>query len=118
MAKRKKTTAEVDWAQYFWDIRGVCPWSWSAWRRGEIAVHKGFSDIFPLDGYQARVYCVKLSPRLCKLHTDRLNKERPNEEWLWSHPSYHNNSTPVPVFIQQDRSRLAALRKTLDAKEK
>jgi hypothetical protein len=119
--KRRRRTAveaEVDWCNYFYTIKPVCPWSYAAYVKGEIAIHKGFSDIFPLDGYQARVYTVKHSPRLCKLHTDRLNLARPHEEWLWSHPSYGNYSTPVPVFIQQDRATLERLRKMVDENKK
>lgn len=116
MAKRK--SVEVDWTAYFKHIQPVCPWSYAAYQRGEIAIHEGFCDIYPLDGYQARVYVVKHSPRLCKLHTDRLNAQRPHEEWLWSHPSYGNNSAPTPIFIQQDRATLERLRKMVDEKQK
>jgi len=114
----KRRSVEVNWQEYFESIQPVCPWSISAYRKGEIAIHYGFRDIAPLDGYQARLYIVKHSPRLCKLHTDRLNLARPHEEWLWSHPSYGNYSTPVPVFIQQDRATLERLRKMVDEKEK
>jgi hypothetical protein len=45
---------------------------------------------------------------------DRFNRERPAEEWLWSHPSFAHNSTPVACFIQQDRQRLETIRFSLE----
>lgn len=101
----------ADWNKYFRDIKSVCPWSYSAWKKQEIQITNWHSHILELGSYQARIYIApKHKPRQLKKIADRLNTQRQHEEWLWSHPQYANNSTPVPVLIQQDRERLEAVR--------
>lgn len=105
----------VNWDNYFQSIKSVCPWSLSAWRSREIHIINWRSHILELDSYQARIYIApKHNPRQLKKMSDRFNQERPNEEWLWSHPSFGYHSTPVPVFIQQDRAKLMHIRSKLD----
>ena len=99
--------AEVDWCKYFYAIKNICPWSYAAYKKGAIDFIQWRGTIFSLGQYEARIY---LAPRhkfrQLKKMSNRFNNERPDEEWLWSHPVFGNNSTPVPCFIQQDRKRL------------
>lgn len=104
----------VDWSQYFQQIQTECPWSWAAWRRGEIWIGTRGDLVKPLDAYQARMYVIKrITPRQLKKLANRLDQIDTVNEWLWSHPRYKKFSTPVPVLIQQDRSRLNHLRTSL-----
>ena len=101
----------VDWEQYFNSIKQVCPWSYSAWLKQEIHTINWHSQIIDLGSYKARLYITnKHNPRQLKKMTDRFNRERQHEEWLWSHPDFGFNSTPVAVFIQQDRQLLEQAR--------
>ena len=101
----------VDWEEYFYSIKTVCPWSWAAWLKKEIHTTNWRSHIIDLGSYQARLYIApNHKPRQLKKMCDRFNAEREGEEWLWSHPDFGFNSTPVPVFIQQDRARLERAR--------
>ena len=103
--------AAVDWHTYFESIKRVCPWSWAAWRKQEITIIEWRSHILPLGSFQARLYTTKQhNPRQLKKMCDRFNRERPHEEWLWSHPDFAFNSTPIAVFIQQDRQLLEKAR--------
>lgn len=101
------------WTHYFHSIRKVCPWSYSAWKRGkiDIAMWRGIAN--ELEDLEARVYVIygDIKPRLLKKIEQRLNGERQSEEWLHSHPLFGINSTPVPVLIQQDREGLEKARK-------
>lgn len=104
--------AEVDWTQYFENIKEVCPWSYSAWLKREIQIISWQSRIIDLGSYKARLYTTtKHNPRQLKKMSDRFNRERQHEEWLWSHPDFGFNSTPIAVFIQQDRQGLEQARK-------
>lgn len=101
----------VNWQQYFESIKPVCPWSLSAWNKKEIHITNWQSHIIDLDSYQARIYIApNHNPRQLKKMCNRFNTYRTNEEWLWSHPDFANHSTPVPVFIQQDRDKLTSIR--------
>ena len=102
------------WEAYFTSIRQVCPWSYSAWKRGliDICLWKGIPT--PLEHFEARVNIIgTIKPRLLKKIEQRLNNQREHEEWLHSHPSFGVNSTPIPVLIQQDRQHLAQARSIL-----
>lgn len=118
MVRRKKVAVAdvaVNWEEYFNSIRSVCPWSITAWRKQEIQITNWHSHILELGSLQARVYVApKHNPRQLKKMSDRFNAQRPNEEWLWSHPSYKHHSTPVPVLIQQDRAKLLHIRSKLN----
>lgn len=107
----------VDWREYFQSIRDVCPWSWAAWRQGKIDIVSWGTEIKELGEYSARLYVThRHNARQLKKISGRLNRDRPTEEWLWSHPQYKNKSAPVPVFIQQDRRTLETLRQNLTTK--
>ena len=108
--------AAVDWTEYFRSIKKVCPWSWAAWQRGEILITtwipRRFNNRSAIpSGVQAVVHLADHNPRQLKKMCDRFNRTRPEEEWLWSHPDFGHYSTPVPVFIQQDRFLLESARK-------
>lgn len=105
---------EVNWSQYFYNIRQVCPWSYKAWQTHKIDIVYWHSQITPLDKYDARLYIApNYKSRQLKKMSNRLNDLRPHEEWLWSHPEFENNSTPVPTLIQQDRIYLNEIRKKI-----
>lgn len=102
----------VDWDSYFQLIKTACPWSWSAWRKGQIWIGSRGDLIKPLDLYQARIYVIKdITPRQLKKLAKKLDTGQ--DEILWSHPRYKYNSTPVPVLIQQNRQHLNQLRQGL-----
>lgn len=104
---------EVDWDSYFLSIKTVCPWSFVAHKRAAIDLTVWRGVISPLGNWEARLYLApRHTPRQLKKMTARFNRERPDEEWLWSHPRFANNSTPVACFIQQDRFKLEKARKT------
>lgn len=113
-AEKRRADVAVNWAAYFESIKTACPWSWSAQKKSLIDIQHWHSQAQDLEHYEARIYTApNHKPRQLKKITDRLNRDRPLEEWLWSHPKYGHNSTPVPVLIQQDRSRLESIRKNL-----
>ena len=103
-------SVEVNWQEYFKGIRSVCPWSWAAWQRGLISIEVWRNQPLDLDQFQARVYVVKnLNPRRLKKLCKKLDEDLVYE-WLWSHPRYGTDSTPVPVLIQQSRQQLNDIR--------
>jgi len=109
--------AEVDWNLYFDTIKRVCPWSHAAWKRAAVDLTLWRGTISPLGNWEARLYLApRHNPRQLKKMSDRFNRERPHEEWLWSHPSFENYSTPVPCFIQQDRKQLEKARNCIEKK--
>lgn len=111
--RRKKAIvadAEVNWDEYFESIKTVCPWSLKAWRQNQIEIIKWHSQPQDLENLQARIYISKHNPRQLKKISKKLNSLRPKEEWLWSHPSFGNHSSHVPILIQQDRDKLYYIR--------
>lgn len=102
--------AEVNWEEYFESIKEVCMWSVGAFKRGELLIVKWKSRCDPVDiprGKQAVIHLARYhNPRQLKKMCDRFNTQRQHEEWLWSHPQFGYNSTPVACFIQQDRKTL------------
>ncbi len=107
MAKRHQSHQNVDWTEYFTRIQRMCPWSYSAWQRGEIDIVTT-PTIRPLGQFQARIYVLDLTRRRLK----KLCQQRDlgQDEWLWSEPSHGAYGTPVACLIQQDRARLSSLR--------
>jgi hypothetical protein len=103
--------ADVDWEQYFYKIKEVCPWSWAAWRQGLIDIKKYNKTMEPLAGYQARIHIVKLNRRRLKKLAQQLDQGQ--YEVLWSEPTYGKYATPVACLIQQDRRTLNAIRERL-----
>lgn len=112
MAKEADLEAN-NWQDYFYSIRTVCPWSYSAWKRNKIGIVSWTGAVKDLEDLEARVYVYHTKPRLLKKVEQRLNDEREHEEWLHSHPSFGVNATPVPVLIQQSRIGLENIRKSL-----
>ena len=115
MTKRKRSQdVEVNWLKYYESISEVCPWSLGYYSQGRID-HQDISAIvgrMPLDGnLVARVYYSKdWTSRQLEDMADAYNDLYPEEEWLWSSPSYQGYSTPVPALIQQDRAILEEAR--------
>lgn len=106
------SVSNVDWTSYFASIVSVCPWSRAYWHKQKIDVQIWRSEILPLEDYVARMYIHKhASGRQLKKIMERMNETRPEEEWLFSHPIFKENSTPVPVLIQQDLEILTKARK-------
>ena len=111
--------AEVDWEAYFKSIKTVCPWSYAAFKRAAVDLTLWRGVISPLGNWEVRLYLApRHNPRQLKKMSDRFNRERPQEEWLWSHPSFENYSTPVPCFIQQDRQTLENIRFSMEKQSK
>ena len=109
MAKVKVKAADVNWSEYFEGIKKQCPWSLTAWTKGEITVSKWQGHTEPLGNQQARIYITNsLNQRRLKKLCQQL--DHGSDEWLWSYPGYGRFATPVPVLIQQDRQQLTELR--------
>lgn len=108
---RAAAEAQLDWTQYFTSIVGVCPWALAAWKQGRIDIREGdlFEDL--ATPFVARLYILRGAPlEQLQILCGKLNTERSGEEWLYSHPQNANNSTPVPVLIQQDLEYLKSAR--------
>lgn len=116
MAKVKDVVkaADVNWLAYFEGIQKQCPWSLAAWTKGEITVSKWQGHTEPLGNQQARMY---VTPTLNQRRLKKLSKtlDHGEDEWLWSYPGFGPFATPVPVLIQQNRSKLNELREKLNA---
>ena len=106
------SVSNVDWRYYFTSIVSVCPWSGAYWKKQKIDVQLWRGEILPLHDFAARIYIHKnASGRVLKKIMERMNDQRPHEEWLFSHPVYGGHSTPVPILIQQDLELLTKARK-------
>jgi len=111
--RRKKADAEDNllWEEYFHKIRGVCPWSWSAWQRGKISIQSWQGVVEDLGTYEARVYVhTHASSRLLNKLCDRFNELYDKYEFLWSHTRHGGDSAPKNCIIQQDHAFLNAIR--------
>lgn len=100
------------WSKYFTSIRGVCPWSNSAHKKGAIDFHSYHRDYtpLPLDAFEARiVLCPGKKIRWLKKRASYFMELDPKNEWLYSHPNYPKG-THIPCLIQQDLARLESLR--------
>ena len=108
MVKRKS-----NWSEYFLSIKPVCPWSHQAFLNNAIEIKTWRGQCLPLYNLEARVYVYNRSPRLLKKLASKLERLYPEYEFLYSHPSWKYNSTPLPVIIQQDKSKLYNLRQKI-----
>jgi hypothetical protein len=115
----EKVHAEVDWEAYYRDIRDVCPWSYAAFMQDKILVVPYSENCFPTwrlflhyTAFEAVVFSFPdtVTSEYLETKCDALNEEDAKSEWLWSHPEQEGDSTPVPVLIQQERSKLEKLR--------
>jgi uncharacterized Rmd1/YagE family protein len=104
----------INWAEYFASIVSVCPWSKAYWSKQKIDICDWTNEIKQLGDYVARVYTYPTASdyKLNKL-MKQFNKEREDEEWLYSHPKHGGHSTPIPVLIQQDFALLSKIREGL-----
>lgn len=94
---------EVNWPQYFASIVGVCPWSKAYWYKQKIDIQPWTGTIQPLETYVARIYKYPTATARELYNLMRkFNRDRDDEEWLYSHPKFGGHSTPIPVLIQQD----------------
>ena len=98
----------VNWYDYFKSIKTECPWSYSAYLKGQIHIVEYTGEILPLGNYQARVYTVCDPKQSVEALSSAL--DHGDDEWLFSFPGYGDFATPVPVLIQQDRKELNRLR--------
>lgn len=101
--------AAVNWYEYFKSIRVECPWSYSAFIKGQIDIRPYNGEILPLGNLQARVYVVEAPNETVEALAAGL--DHGEDEWLFSYPGYGEFAAPVAILIQQNRARLAELRK-------
>ena len=116
-----KVGVEVNWAtNYFAKIKGVCPWSYKAHMNDNILFIEGGNNdscygtwayLYKASNKEAFVFIEegKTSKELDAICL-QYEKSHPHVEWLWSHPEKGGDSTPKPVIIIQDKTRLQELR--------
>jgi hypothetical protein len=113
--RKRKTIEEDKWDEYFHYIKGECPWSLSAWKRGTLLITHWKGKPVELGDLEGIVYVhTNASARLLKKLEQRLNSRDENCEYLYSHPTFRHYSAPFPCLIQQDRAYLRYLRDKLD----
>ena len=108
-----KSHQSVDWTAYFESIQQQCPWSLSAWRKGQIDIVEYQGVKIPLGDYSARMYVISAPDSTVVAIAQSMNYGDKQDEWLWSYPGYGDYATPVKVLIQQNRSQLTNLRQQL-----
>jgi len=116
--KRKKAQEEVNWAEYFARIRGVCPWSYKAFMNDNILIINygeadfiTFAKLFGHSKHETYVYkCIGHTSEWLNAKCDEMNVLFNHCEWLWSHPEYGGDSPDIPIIIQQDKKQLEQLR--------
>lgn len=97
---------KVNWSAYFDHIRSVCPWSYSAFKKGEIKITNWNGEPEPLGNNQAIVYVVSdTNRRRLKKLAKKLDNDK-SYEWLWSEPTNGDFAAPTHILIQQDRRKL------------
>jgi hypothetical protein len=107
------------WDKYFEHIKGVCPWSRKAHMNNDI-LFINYSDVTfntwrclfrAKQKFEAYVYkCHEKSSDWLESKCDYLNSVDDYSEWLFSHPDGGENSTVIPVLIQQNAQQLHELR--------
>ena len=117
----------VSWAtNYFAKIRGVCPWSYKEHMKDNILFIEGggercygtWSYIYKSSNKEAFVFIEKgKNSEELNAICEKYEKIYKHVEWLWSHPDEGGDSTPVPVIIIQDKSRLQTLREKIGYEE-
>ncbi len=109
-----ESVSKREWTEYFASIVSVCPWSKAYWSKQKIDIKPWTGAILPLNQYVARMYTAsQLTARELYNIMRKMNKDRDDEEWLYSHPKFKRHSTPIPVLIQQDYDILAQARHSL-----
>lgn len=117
----EKVVKEDKWAEYFANIRKVCPWSLKAFMSEKILFVETngnclntWAKLFPHTKHEAYVYTwPDASVEWLQTMCDGLNEIYDTEEWLWSHPAEGGDSPHIPVLIQQDATHLAELREKI-----
>jgi len=111
VAEEKAVAEEkVDWEAYFKKIKPVCPWSYVAYKKGQIKITKWQGNPDLLGDNQAIVYIVpNTNRRRLKKLAQKLDTSL-EYEWLWSEPTNGDYASPIPILIQQDRRKLFDLR--------
>jgi hypothetical protein len=108
-----KSHQSVDWLAYFESIQRECPWSLSAWRKGQIDIVNYEGTRLPLGDYSARMYVISAPDSTVVAIAQSMDYGDSECEWLYSYPGYGEFATPVKVLIQQNRSQLKNLRTQL-----
>jgi len=115
---KEKAVAEVNWRQYFTDIKPVCPWAYRAMEQDKILTWQWSASqantvisLFKYSNYEALVFtCPDKDSKWLEAKCDEQNESQTELEWLWSHPEHGGDSTPVPCLILQDAKNLDDLR--------
>ncbi len=122
MERKKEVEVKINWLEYFYSIRKVCPYSYQSYLDGTTKITNFDEDILVLNEqnfetlpWEVIVYLLgdDLTLDAIDEYVASLNDCQNTCEYLWSHPTFTkggNNNTPVPVIIQQDRARLMELR--------
>lgn len=122
MERKKEVEVKINWLEYFYSIRKVCPYSYQSYLEGTTKITNFDEDILVLNEqnfetlpWEVIVYLLgdDLTLDAIDEYVASLNDCQNTCEYLWSHPTFTkggNNNTPVPVIIQQDRARLMELR--------
>ena len=112
--EKAKNHQSVDWLEYFKSIRVECPWSYSAYLKGQIDIVEYTGRVIPLGDYAARVYVINAPNSTVEALAAGLDYEG-KDEWLYSYPGYGPFAAPVSILIQQNRQQLKELREKQDA---
>ncbi len=130
MERKKEVEVKINWLEYFYSIRKVCPYSYQSYLDGTTKITNYDEDILVLNEqnfetlpWEVIVYLLgdDLTLDAIDEYVASLNDCQNTCEYLWSHPTFTkggNNNTPVPVIIQQDRARLMELRRGGKEKKK
>ena len=130
MERKKEVGVNINWLEYFYSIRKVCPYSYQSYLDGTTKITNFDEDILVLNEqnfetlpWEVIVYLLgdDLTLDAIDEYVASLNDCQNTCEYLWSHPTFTkggNNNTPVPVIIQQDRARLMELRRGGKEKKK
>jgi len=105
---------DINWLEYFEHIKKVCPWSYAAYKKGQVKIREWDGEWEHLNKNQALVYIVKNTNRrrlkkLCK----KLDLSE-DYKWLWSEPKYGEYASPCYILIQQDRVQLYEARLSIN----
>ena len=107
------------WTKYFEHIKSVCPWSRRAHMNNDIlfidysdTTFNTWRSLFRAkQSFEAYVYkCRNVTSDWLESKCDYLNSIDEHSEWLFSHPDGGENSTVIPVLIQQNAQQLNELR--------
>ena len=130
MERKNVAEAKLNWLEYFHSIRKVCPWSYQSYLDGTTKITNFDEDILVLNEqnfetlpWEVIIYLLgdDLTLNAIDEYVAFLNECQNTCEYLWSHPTFTkggNYNTPVPVIIQQDRTRLMELRRGGKEKKK